>query len=359
MKKIDWYILKKFLSTFFFSLILLTLISMVIDMSEKTDDFVKSGLSAKEIFLQYYVGFIPHIAALLVPLFVFISVIFFTSKMANRSEFIAILSSGVSLNRTLRAYWIGGTLLGILLWFGNAYVIPKANEKKTTFESKYTKAVLPQSSSTSMYMRTDSFGYAGIRYYDTANKAGNGFFMERIKGNQVIYNLRADNISWDVPKKAWKLSGVVERKINGLNEDVKFHTETFRKLSFDPNDLKRDEYMQARLITPALRLRINKEKMRGSETVKELEMEYAHRSSTPFAVVLLTLIGAILACRKIRGGSGVHLAIGIIICAVFIITDRFSTIFSTKGSLDPYVAAWIPNVIFGVLTWYLYKKAPK
>ena len=152
MKKIDWYILKKFLSTFFFSLILLTLISMVIDMSEKTDDFVKSGLSAKEIFLQYYVGFIPHIAALLFPLFVFISVIFFTSKMANRSEFIAILSSGVSLNRTLRAYWIGGTLLGILLWFGNAYVIPKANEKKTTFESKYTKAVLPQSSSTSMYL---------------------------------------------------------------------------------------------------------------------------------------------------------------------------------------------------------------
>jgi lipopolysaccharide export system permease protein len=279
--------------------------------------------------------------------------------MANRSEFIAMLSSGVSLNRILRPYWIGGLFLAILLWFGNAFVIPKANEIKTTFEAKYTKTVIAQSSSTSIYMRTDSFGYAGMRYYDTANKAGNGFFMEKIKGNQVVYNLRADNISWDVPKKAWKLSGVVERKINGMIEDVKFHTEIFKKLTFDPTDLKRDEYMQARLITPALRIRINKEKMRGSETVKELEMEYAHRSSTPFAVILLTLIGAILACRKIRGGSGVHLALGIIICAVFIITDRFSTIFSTKGSLDPYVAAWIPNMIFGTLTWYLYKKAPK
>jgi lipopolysaccharide export system permease protein len=359
MKKIDWYILKKFLSTFFFSLILLTLVSTVIDMSEKTDDFVKSGLSAKEIFLQYYIGFIPHIVSLLFPLFVFISVIFFTSKMANRSEFIAILASGVSLRRTLRAYWIGGIFLGIILWFGNAYVIPRANERRTTFEAKYTRGYTPQSNSSTMYMRTDSFGYAGIRYYDTANKSGNSFFMEKIKGNEVVYNLRADHIAWDTSKKAWKLTGVIERKINGLLEDVKFESKQFKKLSFDPTDLKRDEYMQARLISPALRIRIQREKLRGSETVKELEMEYAHRNSTPVAVILLTLIGAILACRRIRGGSGGHLAIGIIICAVFILTDRFSTIFSTKGDLDPLLAAWIPNMIFGALTLYLYRKAPK
>lgn len=359
MKKIDWYILKKFLSTFFFSLILLTLISTVIDMSEKTDDFAKSGLSAREIFFQYYIGFIPYIVALLFPLFVFISVIFFTSKMANQSEFIAILSSGVSLGRTLRAYWVGGTFLAILLWYGNAFVIPKANEKRTIFEAKYTKAAMPQTGNAGIYMRTDSFGYAGIRYYDTTSKVGNSFFMEKIHGNQVVYNLRADNISWDVPKKSWKLSGVVERNMDGLNERVKFHTEIFRKLSFDPNDLKNDEYIQSRLVSPDLKMRIKKEKIRGSEYVKELEMEYAHRISTPIAVLLLTLIGAILACRKIRGGSGVHLAVGIIICAVFILTDRFSTIFSTKGNLDPYVAAWIPNIIFGMLTLYLYRKAPK
>jgi lipopolysaccharide export system permease protein len=208
-------------------------------------------------------------------------------------------------------------------------------------------------------MRTDSFSYAGMRYYDTTNKAGGSLFMQTISGNQVIFNLRADNFTWDTSKRKWKLNGVVERKINGMNETVSFEYEVFKKLPFLPSELKRDEYLQARMISPDLKRRIEKERLRGSETVKELEMENAHRASTPVAVVLLTLIGAILACRKIRGGSGVHLAMGIIICAVFILADRFSTIFSTKGDLDPYVAAWIPNLIFGGLTVYLYKKAPK
>jgi lipopolysaccharide export system permease protein len=360
MRKIDWYIFKQFLSTFIYSLILLTLISTVIDISEHTDDFAKSGLTTQEIFLQYYVGFIPHIVAMLFPLFVFISVIFFTSKMANRSEFVAILSSGVSLNRILRPYWIGGIFLGMILWLANDYVIPKANAIRTSFEARYTKSVLPNdASSGAIYMRTDSFSYAGMRYYDTTSKAGGNFFMETLKGNEVIHNLRADNITWDTAKKVWKLTGVVERKLNGMQEQVSFNYEVFRKLSFDPSDLKRDEYTQARLISPELRKRIAKERLRGSETVKELEMENAHRLATPFAVILLTIIGAILACRKIRGGSGVHLATGIIICAVFILADRFSTIFSTKGDLNPYLAAWIPNILFSAVTIYLYRKAPK
>ncbi len=359
MRKIDWYILKNFLSTFFFSLILLTLISTVIDISEHTDDFARSNLSAGEIFYGYYIGFIPHIVAMLFPLFVFISVIFFTSKMANRSEFIAILSSGVSLSRILRPYWIGGTFLALMLWYGNAYIIPRANAIRTSFEAKYIRSAMPQSSNTGIYMRTDSFSYAGMRFYDTLTKVGGSFFMETVKGNKVVYNLRSDNIAWDTAKKIWKLNGAVERKINGLNEDVTFQYELYRKMPFEPVDLNRDEYLQSRMISPDLKKRIEKERLRGSETVKELEMENAHRTSSPVAVVLLTLIGAVLAIRKIRGGSGAHLALGFIICAVFILTDRFSTIFSTKGDLDPYVAAWIPNLIFGVLTLYLYKKAPK
>jgi lipopolysaccharide export system permease protein len=359
MKKVDWYILRNFLTTFFFSLILLTLISTVIDMSEKTDDFAKTSLSATDIFFQYYAGFIPYIVAMLFPLFVFISVIFFTSKMANRSEFIAILSSGVSLSRILRPYWIGGTFLGLMLWYGNAFIIPKANTIRTTFEEKYTRSAESSSSGSGMYMRLDSFTYGGLRYYDTASKSGGNFFMETISGNQVVYNLRANNIAWDTAKKSWKLNGVLERKINGLNENAKFTMETFKKFSFEPYDLKRDQFLQARMISPELKRRIDKEKLRGAETVKELEMERAHRMATPFSVVLLTLIGAIIACRRIRGGSGAHLAIGIIICAVFILTDRFSTIFSTKGDLNPYIAAWIPNMIFAFLTVYLYRSAPK
>jgi lipopolysaccharide export system permease protein len=166
-------------------------------------------------------------------------------------------------------------------------------------------------------------------------------------------------MAWDTAKKAWRLSGVLERSIDGLKEQVAYYPEVFKKYPFTPKDLQRDEYMHSRLTSPELQRMIALEKLRGSETVKELTMENAHRNATPVAVVILTLIGAILACRKIRGGSGAHLAFGIIICAVFILTDRFSTIFSTKGDLNPYLAAWIPNLLFGLLTIYLYKKAPK
>jgi lipopolysaccharide export system permease protein len=339
--------------------ILFTLISTVIDMSEHTDDFTKSKLDAKTIALEYYAGFIPFIVSMLFPLFVFISVIFFTSKMAGRAEFIAILASGVSLKRILRPYLVGGLLLALLLFWGNFYVIPKANEKRTKFEAQYIKSPIMETMTKSIYMRVDSFSYCGIRYYDTAAKAGSTFFLESIRNNKVVYNLRSDNIAWDTAKKMWKLSGAVERHIRELKEDVTYHQQLYRNFNFRPLDLQRDEYVKSRLTTPELNRMIRMEKLRGSETVKELEMEKAHRVATPVAVLILTFIGAILASRKIRGGSGVHLAVGIIICAVFILTDRFSTIFSVKGNLNPYIAAWIPNTLFGALTIWLYKKAPK
>jgi lipopolysaccharide export system permease protein len=359
MKKLDWYILKKFLSTFCFSVILLTVISTVIDMSEKTDDFVKSGLSSREIFNQYYSGFIPYIIALLFPLFVFISVIFFTSKMANRSEFIAILASGVSLKRILVPYLVGGLLLAGLLWAGNLFFIPRANEKRGAFETKYVQSPTLDVISKSLYFRIDSFSYCGIHYYDTTSKSGGSFFTETVRKNQVVHNLRADNIRWDTAKRLWRMTGVVERDISPMKEDVQYHQEVFRKFTFEPRDLQRDEFVKNRLTSPELKHMIEMERLRGSENVKELMMEAAHRNATPAAVILLTLIGAIIAVRRIRGGSGVHLAIGIMICAVFILADRFSTIFSTKGNLHPVVAAWLPIVLFGGLTWWLYEKAPK
>jgi lipopolysaccharide export system permease protein len=316
-------------------------------MSEHTDDFTKAKLPAKTIFVEYYAGFVPFIVAMLFPLFVFISVIFFTSKMANRSEFIAILASGVSLKRILRPYIVGGILLGVILYFANYYVLPRANEKRTKFEAKYIKSPIQEVVTKSIYMRVDSFSYCGIRYYDTSSKTGSSFFLARVRNNQVVYNLRADNINWDTAKKTWKLSSVVERSIGELKEEVRFHQELYRNFNFKPIDLQRDEYVKSRLTTPELTRMIELEKLRGSESVKELQMEKAHRVST------------ILACRKIRGGSGAHLAMGIIICAVFILTDRFSTIFSVKGNLNPYVAAWVPNVVFGFITIWLYKKAPK
>ena len=193
MKKIDWYILKKFLTTFFFAIFLFTVIAVVVDVSEKTDDFVKSQLGFTRIITQYYYGFIPHIVALLFPLFVFIAVIFFTSKMAGKSEIIAILASGTSYSRWLRPYWIGGVLLASFLWVSNQYIVPKANQIRGNFEAKYIDgnssydALLLRSNN--IYRRIDSFTYCGIYGYDTLTKRGGPFFLYKVKENLLVENL--------------------------------------------------------------------------------------------------------------------------------------------------------------------------
>lgn len=365
MKKLDWYILKKFLSTFFFSIFLFTVIAVVIDVSEKTDDFVKSKLTAPQIITSYYFGFVPHIIALLFPLFVFIAVIFFTSKMAGKSEIIAILASGTSYNRWLRPYWIGGIFLATILWFANTTIVPKANVIRTNFEGKYIDINSSYEALTSgrrgrdIYFRLDSFSYASIQGYDTATKQGGSFFVDKIKGNKVVENLRAEVIKWDTAKKKWMLSYLIERKLNGLKEEVKQQDERIMNFSFLPFDLKRDNYAKSKLTSPELERFIALEEMRGSETLNELKVEKYRRLATPFTVLMLTIIGAIVAGRKVRGGSGVHLALGFATAAIYIITDKFSTIFSTKGDFPPIVAVWLPNFVFCFVAWYLYKKAPK
>lgn len=363
MKKLDWYILRKFLTTFFFAIFLFAVIAVVVDISEKTDDFVRSGLSIKQIITDYYYGFIPHIVALLLPLFVFIAVIFFTSKMAGRSEIIAILASGTSYNRWLRPYWIGGVFLALILWFANQYVVPRANQIRGTFEANYIdrnnsyNALLNTSSN--IYLRMDSFTYAGIYSYDTLTKRGAPFFYYRLKNNTVVENLRADQISWDTSVKKWRLESVLERKINGLKEQLQMEPTRVMNFNFKPQDLSRDKYTKDKLTTPELDRFIRLEELRGSEGLNSLKVERYRRDATCVTVVLLTMIGAIVAGRKVRGGSGIHLAFGFMVAALFILADRFSTIFSTKGDLPPLLAAWIPNMIFVLVMISLYRKAPK
>src|SRR3990170_3562687 len=197
IRKLDWYILRKFFVTFVFCMLAFTVIAVAVDSSEKTDDFVKSGLSTVQILRQYYLGFIPYIWGLLFPLFVFIAVIFFTSRMASRSEIIAILASGTSFNRMLRPYLVGGLFLGLVLWFGNRYLIPKANGIQATFKTQYfdkndpTKNVPLSNCRNCFYRRIDSITYVGLKNYDTTTKSGTSFFLDRVRNNKVIYNLRA------------------------------------------------------------------------------------------------------------------------------------------------------------------------
>lgn len=364
MKKIDRYILSKYLTTFFFCILLMTVIVVVVDVSEKTDDFVKSKLPAWKIFTDYYLGFIPRIDAMLFPLFVFIAVIFFTSKMANRSEVVAILSSGVSFRRFMMPFFAGGLILASLLWWANRYVVPVANKKWGDFDAKYIHVQMgndnnQRSYKTHLYFRNDSNTYVGIRGYDTVSKIGNGFFVQRFSNNKLVYNLRADNFNWDTAVKKWKLDNVKERYLQGISETVKQSTVMHISYNFKPVDLRIDEYLKDQMPTPALNQFIKQEKLRGSENLNALLVERYTRDAIPASVLILTVIGAVIASRKVRGGSGLHLAMGVIISVLYILFSRFAVVFATKGNFTPFLAAWTPNILFGLLAFYLYKKAPK
>lgn len=362
LKKLDWYILKKFFTTFVFCMLLFTVIAVAVDSSEKTDDFVKTGLTTGQIVRQYYVGFVPYIWGLLYPLFVFIAVIFFTSKMALRSEVIAILATGTTYNRWLRPYIVGGIVFAIGLWFANRYGIPKANEIRSNFQTKYLDDNDPSrnlSSRSSYYLRMDTNTYIGVKYYDTTTKTASSFFLDRIKNNKVVYNLRANSMQWDTAQKKWRLTGVVERTLDSLKENLRQIPEMHLNLNIKPEDLRKDEYAKDKFTTPQLAHYIHMEELRGTEGLNTLKVELYRRTATPFTVILLTLIGAVIAGRKTRGGSGLHLAIGIGIAALFIVSDRFSTVFSIKGNFPPLLAAWMPNIVFSFVAWYMYRKAPK
>ena len=364
MKIIDKYILSKYLITFFFCLLLFTAIVVVVDISEKTDDFSLSKLSFYRIMVDYYFGFIPRIDALLFPLFVFISVIFFTSKMAGRSEIIAILSSGVNYRRLMLPFLWGGLILTAISWIGYRYVVPDANRKWADFSIKYIDVntgmvSINTSYKQNIYFKLDQTSYLGIKSYDTISKTGNNLFVQKFKGDKLIYNLRATNFNWDTASKKWKLSNVSERNLGDTSETVLHSDSKLMNYNFKPLDLRRDDYLKDQMRTPDLDDFIKREKQRESDNIGPLLVERYNRDAIPASVMILTVIGFSLASRKVRGGSGAHIALGFVLCAFYILLSRFSSVFATKGNFPPLLAAWIPNILFGLLAIYLYRRGSK
>ncbi len=364
VKKIDSYILRKYFSTFFFCLILFTTVVVVVDISEKTDNFANPELTVSKIITDYYLGFIPHIDAMLFPLFVFLSVIFFTSKMAGRSEVIAILSSGVSFKRFLLPFFWGGFILAGMLWYGYQYFIPNSNRKWAEFEKRYINNKMPASERNAtykqnLYFRIDSNTYAGIKGYDTISKTGSNLMVQRFVNSRMVYNLRAMNFKWDSVQNKWNLINVLEREIHENNETPHFTISKFASYTFKPNDLRKDDYLKDQLTTPELNKFIELEKMRGSEMLSSLQVERYNRDAIPFSVLILTIIGSVLASKKVRGGSGFHLALGVLISVLYILFSRLTVVFATKGNFAPWLAAWSPNIVFTIVAYYFYKKAPK
>jgi lipopolysaccharide export system permease protein len=366
IKIIDRYVLRKMFSTTIFMVVVFSVIAVVIDTSEKADDFVKSGLDSMTILREYYVGFVAFIFSMIFPLMVFIAVIFFTSKMAGRTEIVAILAGGVHFNRFLRPYFIGAIVMGGFFWVATQYWIPRANVLRADFQARYidSKSSYEQSQfasrSRNYYIRVDTNTFAGLRGYDTVTKsASDGFFLERLSGTKVVYNLRADNARWDTSKNSWKLFNVIERRMDGMMEQTKIIGDTIVKLNVKPGDIRWDKYLKDKMTTPQLEAYIKEEEARGSEGLNEFKVERYRRDATPVSVIILTMIGAVVASRKTRGGSGLHLAVGIITAAIFVVMDKFSLTFSTKGNFPPFLAAWTPNFIFTLVAIWLYRIAPK
>lgn len=355
MNILDRYIIKKFLSTFFFAIMILAIIACVIDYSEKVDAFVSKNVPALEI-LNYFKNFVPHIVALLFPLFIFIATIFFTSKMAYKSEIIAILAAGISFQRFLRPFIIGGGFLALLSLVANHWIVPEANKKRLAFENKYIN-YHETNSKNDIHLRLRPNLYVYIRDYDYPTNAGTKFTSEIIDGTELREKIMAERMSYDSLNDVWKLYDVTIRTNDGIKETLTYKSEMEKKYPFSLKDLKVRETIKESLPTPELNAYIAQEKLRGRETLYFLNIEKHRRTAQPFAAFILTLIGACIASKRIRGGSGLHLAIGIVISCAYILAMKFTDTLSINAGLDPLIAVWIPNILFsGVAGYLLYRE---
>lgn len=359
MKKLDWYIIKKFLSTFFFTIGLIIIIVIIFDVSEKIDDFIDNNAPLSEIVFSYYVTFIPFFTNMFSPLITFIAVVFFTSKIAYNTEIVAILSSGISFRRLLLPYMISAIFIGLLSFYLANFLIPTTNQIKMEFENKYvfkkkynTKRNIHIQNKTGELLYVESFNNDILTGYD--------FTWEKFDGQNMTSKLRAHDIVFDTLTQLWQIN---KYNIRHFDKDGKQHFETGDSLIAKLNVIPRDYSDKVTRMDVMNYFELNdfieKEKIKGSENIKFSLVEKHRRVSFPFATIILTIMGASLSSRKIRGGMGLHLAIGIVLSFAYIVFMQISTVFATFGTLSPLIAVWIPNMIFAVIALYLFRMAPK
>ncbi len=357
-KKLDIYITRKFLGTFVYAISLIILIVVIFDLSEKIDNFIENRASLRDIILVYYVNFIPYFINLFSPLFTFITVVFFTSRMALNTEIIAILSSGVSFRRLLVPYLVSAIFLSLVSVFLSNVLIPPANEKRLAFESEYVRR--PDSfrgRNIHMQVRPGVFIYMDT--YNDRSNTGYRFSMEKINNGELRYKMMANQVRFDEEAGKWTITGYNIRKIDGLHERLYFGNELDTILPFGPGDFIQNLRDMETMNYRELNEFIAGERLRGSETISFYLAEKHRRIAFPFATLVLTLIGVALSSQKVRGGMGLHLGAGITLSFAFILFMQVTTTFATKGNLHPMLAVWIPNIIFGALGAYLLKIAPK
>ena len=359
INKIDWYIAKKFIMTFFLSLLLIIVIIIIFDLSEKIDYFVKNDAPLKAIIFDYYCNYIPYLVNMFASLFVFITVVFFTSRMAANSEIIAILSCGVSFHRMIIPYLASAALIAMFALGLNLFVIPHSNATRLEFETQYIKK------NTNYHLRdihyqTAPGQFVYIESFSRWNNTAYKFTIEDMDGHRLTRKVSAETAVWDSTMAGWHLNKVFIRDYtSGLKDDVSFKEQQDTVIALQIKDLFNNEKTVETLNIRELNDLIATQKMRGDANVMYAAIERQRRVTMPFSVLILTIIGVSLSARKRRGGIGWNIAIGIALAFSYIFFLRMSEMFVYTDTLPPGVAMWLPNLLYAVIAYFLYKQACK
>ncbi|AIZ63284.1 permease [Hymenobacter sp. DG25B] len=358
MKLLDKYILKKFLTSYLFTVIMLVSVICVIDFTEKNDDFIKHNLGAWQIISEYYVNLFPYFANLLSPITVFIATVFVTARLAARTEIVAMLSSGMSFQRLLVPYIMGATIIGVSIFGLIGWVIPNANKTRVAFERAYIKNPF-RFQARNIHIKVGPKSYAYMESYDNVNNVGYRFALETIEGTQLKRRLTANAITWDSTKKAWRLTPQLVHTFDGEKETLRAYPARDTTLNLYPKDFASTYRLSETLTLPELNRYIKQKLDRGSDDTEIYLIEKYERYSYPFAIIILTIIGVILSSRKSRGGVGGQIALGFTLAFVFIIFVILSRNLALVGDLSPMLAAWVPSLVFTLIGTALYRFIPK
>ncbi|HCC87712.1 MAG TPA: hypothetical protein DEQ17_05780 [Prevotella sp.] len=360
IKRIDWYIIKKFIGTYFFSIALIISISIVFDVNENLAKFTEYHAPLSAIVFDYYANFVPYFANLFSALFVFIAVIFFTTKLAGNSEVIAMLSAGISFKRLLRPYMISCVFLSALSYYLSAYVIPHGTVIRQNFESMY-KNKKKNTSAENVQLQVAPGVIAYIQHYDNNQKHGYGFCLDRFQEKKLVSHLTATDVQYDTisdSKYHWTLSNWKIRQLKGLREHITSGARKDSLIQMEPTDLVYSKGQQETFTSPELKDYISKQIDRGSGNVVQYQVEYYKRIASSFASFILTIIGASLSARKRKGGMGVYLGIGLALSFGYIMFQTISATFAINAGFPPLLAAWLPNIVFAIIAFVCYRKAP-
>lgn len=360
LKILDWYIIKKFIGTYFYSIALIISISIVFDINENLAKFTQYHAPLKAIVGDYYMNFVPYFANLFSPLFVFIAVIFFTSKLAGNSEVISMLAAGVSFKRLMRPYMISAAIISVMTFFLGAYVIPKGTIIRQNFETMY-KNKKKNTSAENVQLQVGKGVIAYIQHYDNNLKKGYGFCLDKFEDKKLVSHMTASEIQYDTisdSKYHWKARNWRIRQLKGMRETITSGSVKDTTIMMEPTDLVFSKGQQETFTSPQLKDYISKQIDRGSGNVVQYEVEYHKRIATSFASFILTTIGLSLSSRKRKGGMGMYLGIGLALSFTYIMLQTVSSTFAINADTPPMLAAWIPNIIFTVVAYFCYRKAP-